>query len=287
MEASLQHQCPDCQKIYSKLISLSLHFRKTHHKTAKDLIVALNYNNVVPTCKCGCGQETKFLDIGRGFNDFIRGHSSKIKNNWGHNKEALLKSQEKRKDMWENGELKAWRKGLTKETDERVALSGKRGSETIQNNQEELQKRSERLRENRLNGKVPTLYGSEHSQWKGGCSPLIAICHSNTRLFKEWKYPKLVASGFKCEKCEAPSKEHLHVHHNKEHMAEIIHKIAFECGWSEKQFASRKETDVETSELKLTISNKVADYHITNNVSGIVLCESCHKNEHNKLNFHN
>lgn len=40
-----------------------------------------------------------------------------------------------------------------------------------------------------------------------------------------------------------------------------------------------------TIDEKRKIVNKIVDYHITNNVSGITLCHSCHKIEHPGLNF--
>jgi hypothetical protein len=51
----------------------------------------------------------------QGYSDYVQGHVARIKNNWGHNEKALKKSQEKRREMWENGEIQPWCKGLTKE----------------------------------------------------------------------------------------------------------------------------------------------------------------------------
>jgi hypothetical protein len=120
-------KCPICPNSYEKLVSLSLHFRRLHHKTSKDLYVALNCNGVVPTCKCGCGTELTFLDITRGgFGDYILGHASRVHNNWGHNTAALEKSQAVRRENWHNGTYQVWSKGLTKETDERIKVKSEK-----------------------------------------------------------------------------------------------------------------------------------------------------------------
>lgn len=280
--------CPICPKSFEKLISLSLHYRGGHKKTSKDLYIQYYLKGKSPNCKCGCNEETTFLDITRGFSEYKLGHSQRINNNWGHNEEVLLKSQETRREMWKNGEIISWNKGLTKETDERIKKYGEKGSKTILLNKQEIENRSQRMSENRLNGIIPTLKGTEHSQWKGGISSLLTVCHSNKKLFNEWKYPKLIKSNFSCEECgrsrnEKPRPE-LEVHHNKVKMATIVRLIAEENSWND-FYALNPDTDEDTFKLKQLISNLVADYHINNNVSGLVLCEECHQKHHNKYNL--
>lgn len=286
VDSTKEFKCPTCPESYDKLISLSIHFRKGHKKTAKDLVVALLYGGQEPTCRCGCGEKVKFLDITRGFSDYAWGHQSRVSNNY-CTKEIQGKSQATKREMWKNGELVAWQKGLTKETDIRIALYGKQSSATILGNKEELYNRSERMKKAHEDGLIVQKTGSDHHWWNGGCSPLTTICHANPRLYSEWKYPKLLASGFACTRCEMSSAKggHLHVHHNKETMASIIHKIAGDCGWGERHFALRETSDEETQGLKHKISETVAEYHIQNKVDGVVLCESCHKQEHARLNF--
>jgi hypothetical protein len=147
--------CPTCPNEYDKLISLSLHFRKSHKKTAKDLYIALYCNGAEPTCKCGCGGVVKFLDTTRGFSEYVWGHAAKVpgKNNWGNNAKAKEKSLETRRDMLEDGTWKPftsnetgehWNTGLTKDTDSRLLQM----SERIKANPEEVRKRSERMIQN-------------------------------------------------------------------------------------------------------------------------------------------
>jgi len=209
-----------------------------------------------------------------GFYDFVRGHHIRIHNPWGHNPEALRKSHATTKKLYEDGLIHSWKKGLTKDTDERVAAIGRKASETINNNVSELERRSKMMRKLRLDGTIPTLYGKEHSQWKGGTSSLSGLCHSNNRLYNEWKFPKLKNANFRCEQCS--STDNLCVHHDGERMADIVRKISIENDY--------KGTD-EEYDVKLTISELVTQYHIDNDVSGVVLCEECHKKIHPSLNF--
>ena len=276
-------KCPDCDKSYDSLLSTSIHYRKTHQKSSKDFYVAHFLFGIEPTCKCGCGGAVKYLDITRGFSEYQQGHASRVNNNWGHNQEALLKSQTIRRENWNNGVYVPWSKGLTKETDERVAESGRKASKTINNNQEECLARSERMKRNRMDGTIPTLCKEQHSQWQGGISPLNHFCHANRRLYNDWKYPKLLMANFKCSICD--NSRGLEVHHDGETFSEILRKIASAFCWSDNLATSLEKDNQELIALKDKISDAVAEYHIKNNISGIVLCESCHKNQHDKLNF--
>lgn len=274
--------CPECSKSYESIISLSIHYRHTHSKSSEDLYLALYLKKVVPTCKCGCGVSVKFLGIARGYREYQRGHASRVNNNWGHNQEALLKSQEVRRENWRNGTYIPWNQGLTKETDERVADYGSKGSVTILSNQQERARRSKNMKARRTNGTIVDLTKENHSQWKGGISPLNHFCHANRNLYNNWKYPKLRAADFKCIVCGCGN--HIEVHHNKETFSEILREQAALAGWDENFAVSLESNNQQLISLKDKISEAVADYHIKNNVSGIVLCEECHKEEHSKYN---
>lgn len=287
------HLCPFCKtKSYEKLISLSLHCRKTHKKTAKEFYTELVHNGVVPVCACGCGQETKFLDIGRGFSQFIQGHSSRVHNNF-QTEKSKTNSIKTRRKMLEAGSWKPfheketgehWALGKTKETDARIAKM----SQTVMANPKERERRSALFKQLREDGVIKILYGPEASRWKGGTSPLLSVCHANSRLYQEWKYPKLLAAKFSCEGCkisrEAEPRPNLEVHHNQVRMSTIVRLVAESNGWND-AYAVAPAADKATVELKHKISEAVADYHIRNNVPGIVLCEQCHKNQHDKHNL--
>ena len=282
--------CPICPQHYSELISLSVHYRKQHKKTSQDLYVSLFCNNVIPLCKCGCGTQVKFLDITQGFREYKLGHASRVANNF-QTEKSRSNSKSARRKMLEDGSWKPfvtketgehWSKGLTKETDERI----RKMADTV-SLPEESARRSERMRRNRLNGVVRTLHKEEHSQWKGGVTSLLSYCHSNKKLFTEWKYPKLLKSNFSCEKCgasrDANPRPLLEVHHDQQRMSEIVRYIAQTFGW--KDHYATTPTDSESIEMKEKISDAVAVYHIENNISGIVLCQECHKAIHNKHNL--
>lgn len=265
------HKCPWCNYENEKLTSLRIHSQKLHGRTSKELYDVLFSSHV---CDCGCGVETKFCGIIVGYSKFCRGHQSRVSNNWGHNENAQKKSQDVRGKMWKNGEIIAWCKGKTKETDERLAMAGAKCSKTIRANSEEIQRRSQRMKENRLSGVIPSCRGADHHNWKGGVTILSAACHANYLLFTRWKFPKLVAANFKCSYCF--STKNLCVHHNIERMADIIRKFSRQFGY---------EGRVNQLHVKNKIAAAVAHYHIENSVSGIVLCEGCHKREHSSLNF--
>jgi len=111
--------CKECNREFDTLDSLRRHNSQKHGINAEQTYVDYELDGILPLCKCGCGMKPNFLSIERGFNDYIRGHASRINNNWGHNKEALEKSHATQKKMFSTGELTIWNKGLTIE-DERV-----------------------------------------------------------------------------------------------------------------------------------------------------------------------
>ncbi len=259
-------ECPKCDYKHESINSMRIHAQKKHGIQSIELW--MHYNGSKPTCGCSCGIETKFLGLKKGFAKYIRGHAARVNNNWGHNKEAQKKSQDTRREKGTFGFQKGytpWNKGLTKEDHPSVASM----ASIINSRSGEY---SSRMSKNRLDGTVPTNWGKDHPQWKGGKSRLTALCHSSKRLYSEWKYPALLKSGFSCEKCKASG--NLHVHHDQEWMSAII-KIVLD-GKDEREL---------TFEERLVEAERVAEYHVNNKVSSEVLCEACHKEEHSFLNF--
>lgn len=255
----LSFTCPECVEYQSdNLNSLRIHCQKRHQLSSIDLYKKLFLNCKEPQCECGCGAVPRFHSLQVGYMKFIRGHSTRVHNNWGHNEAAKAKSLKKRQDegLWSRN---PWNRGKTKESDERVANIGKKIKE----------KHGERysllMRDNRLSGVVPSLTGSAHSQWKGGTSALGPLVRSH--LHREWTYPKLKASGFKCSKCGSPKA--LEVHHDGERFASILYKAILELGEPGDDF-----------EKKHLIAEWVTNYHIEKNISGVVLCDGCHDVEH-------
>lgn len=268
--------CPICNKEFKSYIEVSCHFRKSHG-TSKELFEILkkkyieeNHNGIEPLCACGCGQVTTYKNYMIGYRKTILGHQARIINyGWGHNKKALEKSQEVRREMHKRGEIKYWCKGLTKETDERIAKAALKQSIT-RSSPEKIKEYSERMRKYRLDGTIPTLRGEAHSQWKGGTSSLQQLVRSY--IHNAWSYPKMKESEFTCKKCGR--NKSIQVHHDGERFAEILKE-----GMNAYNVINANELEYEE---KVKIAEWVVEYHIENDVSGIVLCEDCHKQEHEK-----
>jgi hypothetical protein len=259
-------KCPWCDYEHNDVKnSMRIHASKRHGKSSTELKQVLGITRgPASLCLCGCGQETKPAKSG-GYNGYIYGHHNRVKNNWGHNPEAQKKSLEtrKREGRWNRV---AWNKGLTKENSESLLSM----STKIAAKSEEY---AERMRSNRLGGVVPTQYGPNSSQWKGGTSTINAMCHSHTHLFNFWKLPALKRAGYKCEKCG--SERDLHVHHSDMRMAEIIRVCA----------PSHSNERESTHEEKLSWTESVVKWHVDNQPSSQVLCSICHNEIHKTLNF--
>ena len=264
-------KCEWCEKEYEAIERLSRHVGRYHKGviSKEDLYVKYVLDGTYPSCACGCGSKPKFITTNKGYSEFLLGHSQRIKNNWGHNKEAQKKSQDTRRKEGTLGfqtGYTPWNKGETKDTDGRLRKLGETQSK------KNGEKFSKIMSERRRNGRIPSLRGNQHPQWKGGKSRLTALCHSSKRLYSEWKYPALIKAKFQCERCECS--DHLHVHHDQEWMSSIISKVL--DGKDEREL---------TFEERLVEAERVAEYHVENQVSSEVLCKSCHKEEHSFLNF--
>jgi len=282
-------KCPkeNCDKEYNNIVSLSKHWKRTHKSDAEKLYKIVYKLEEIVKCACGCENETKFLGVSRGYSEYKRGHKSRVKNNF-VSKKAQENSLKTRRKMIKDGTWKpfalketgeAWNLGLTKETDKRIANM----ATAISGNKEETSRRSDRMKKGRLDGTIPTLYGKEHSQWKGGVSSLNHTCRANGNLYRGWVRVKLIDAKFQCKKCKTTGR--LEVHHDVETFSSIMRKFASRNKWEKGLTEALEYDDSNLDNLKKKISNEVAEYHINNNVSGVVLCRSCHKKEHDKMNF--
>jgi len=259
-------KCPNCDAAYVNLNSLRIHAQKKHGTKSIDLRLALFHDGVRPTCECGCGEETAFDGLVIGFVRFVNGHNARVENSWGHNPVALAKSQEVRRGMWKRGEIKAWRTGLSPDEPRNKALIEKMTA-TVRADASLRKQRSETMTQNRLSRVVPNLTGKDHPAWRGGASALQPLVRSH--LHARWVYPKLKAANFTCQLC---GKNHvtLNVHHDQERFAAILQMAIATLG----------EVMNDDFEQKSLIAEWVADYHVKNDVSGIVLCETCHDLQH-------
>jgi hypothetical protein len=262
------HICKHCNTEFKTLDQLRRHTGRIHKINAQQLYNEVVLNNNIPKCKCGCGETTSFISFTHGYKEWMRGHISRIENNWGHNQRAIDNSHKTRKEQFDNGERTVWNIGLTKETDIRVKLNSDAVSNSF--NTDRKLEYSKRMSMYRLDGTIPTKWGIKSANWKGGTSSINNLVRANKRLYTKWIYPILKRDEFKCTKCG--SIKELEVHHNKEVMSEIIAKYV------------NKSKDY-TFDKKREIMNMVIDYHISNDISGETLCKSCHCKLHPSYNI--
>lgn len=211
-------------------------------------------------CLCGCGTLVK--------GKWAKGHVARVNNPSSMADVKIKRSISSRKRI-ENGERcwAGWQKGLTKETDDRVARKGRQLSESIISNADWRQKRAESCTRQWETGRIRSLKGAEHPNWKGGVSTL----QQRTRfaLYNLWSRPIMKRDGFCCTRCKKPSSSNLCVHHDQERFATIMHKIVNGRVVAEMDYDSQGE-----------ICKQIVEYHLTNNTSGITLCENCHEKVH-------
>ena len=98
-------KCPYCGEEFKNYNGLSKHiFKYKAHGcdiTKEKLLCDTNYGGNRPKCKCGCGEYTEVgYNGGIHFNDYVRGHQSRVHNNWGHNEKAKINSTNTRKNQF-------------------------------------------------------------------------------------------------------------------------------------------------------------------------------------------
>jgi len=64
-------KCNECDKEYNNIKALSMHRSKQHNIISKLTYDEYILNNVVPTCKCSCGEEPQYLSTKKGYRDYI------------------------------------------------------------------------------------------------------------------------------------------------------------------------------------------------------------------------
>jgi len=116
-------KCKRCDTKFLGLDALRRHVGRIHKVSSKEFFVEYHLNNKQPTCKCGCGEGTRWT--GHGFDEWKRGHISRVHNNWGHNQTAIDNSSNTRRKQYKNGERKVWNDGLTKKSSQLLVIMGK------------------------------------------------------------------------------------------------------------------------------------------------------------------
>lgn len=124
---SLGDSCPLCSaNIRIPIVNtaeLTKHAEE-HGTTPEKLWLAKHGIAAAPTCRCGCGNPTKWNGWWRGFSEFKNGHNGSIYSSY--DKEAALEIAKKRSSSLAG--KPGWSKGLTKETDARIKARSNGGS---------------------------------------------------------------------------------------------------------------------------------------------------------------
>jgi len=103
------------------------HLEEHGYSTLEIAYIDTNLKGVTPRCKCGCGQQTQFAGWNKGFATFIKGHNANVHSSY--EPEIAQKIIEKRSVSLQ-GKV-GWSRGLTKESDERLAQAAKTRSKTV------------------------------------------------------------------------------------------------------------------------------------------------------------
>lgn len=176
-----QYKCPWCD-VTKHLRGLACHVGRSHKLSSEHLHRELFHDGKTPLCKCGCGQQVKWLQ--RAFGEYLRGHN-------GFSQLARDEAAEARRKMASRGELTSWNKGLTKESDERVANYAKKISESVDG--EEISKRlaarpedDKRKHYARLATAIQRSYADGRRPWNDGLtketSPSLAAVAEKNRV---------------------------------------------------------------------------------------------------------
>jgi hypothetical protein len=136
--------CKICQKEYDGLVSLLRHSTLKHKTKSDDLYVDYVLNGVKPKCDCGCGEDTNFISISKGFSKFVQSHHNRVpgKNNFHKNPETHKKAIETQKKNWKEGKYKGWWENDNEQT--RNKIEGIK--EKLRNNKERGKKISNALK---------------------------------------------------------------------------------------------------------------------------------------------
>jgi hypothetical protein len=70
--------CKICKKEFKSSRGLANHIR-SHNISNYDYSLKYNYNGIVPTCACGCGEPMKWMSLGTGFKKYKQNHDKKKK----------------------------------------------------------------------------------------------------------------------------------------------------------------------------------------------------------------
>lgn len=97
--------CDKCEgKNFKNELGLLRHLNR-HGINVEQYILDKKHNGINPTCKCGCGEQTKYGPELKDFRDYVPGHQSRVNNNYTTEK-SQNNSKATRAKMKDEGTLK-------------------------------------------------------------------------------------------------------------------------------------------------------------------------------------
>lgn len=136
--------CKICQKECDGLNSLRSHSIQKHNVSSEKIYIDYVLHGVRPKCECGCGGDTNFISITKGFSKFIQSHHNRVpgKNNFHKNPDTHKKAIETQKKNWKEGKYKGWWEDKTPEVISKIeGIKNK-----LRNNKERGKKISDKLK---------------------------------------------------------------------------------------------------------------------------------------------
>lgn len=112
-------QCTMCEFSTKLLSSFERHLNNEHNTTAQELWNTVNNGGSCMLCACGCGENVRWLNWHQGYSPTIKGHWQVGKTK--DNDPRVAGRSKKIKQQFVSGERVSWARGLTRETDARIA----------------------------------------------------------------------------------------------------------------------------------------------------------------------
>jgi very-short-patch-repair endonuclease len=136
--------CKICKKECNTLNSLRSHSIQKHNISSDKIYVDYVLNGEEPKCECGCGNNSPFISINKGFSRFIQSHHNRIKgnNNFHKNPNTHKKAIETQKKNWKEGKYVGWWEDKSENTVKKIEGI----KDKLRNNKERGKKISQSLK---------------------------------------------------------------------------------------------------------------------------------------------